>query len=135
MPDYLNIRGLKQPFDSGAVALNTSTYTRVGTINVLARESLLSIRLVVAGQPLTALRLTSTPVRGGEHQPMREDWELPWACLERGVLACVMTAAASHPGVAPAGAIIDFRLDCDGIAEWGIEAKGDGGTLQMTGEG
>lgn len=133
MPDYLNTRGLKDTFDSGPVLLNNTTFTRVGTINV-HEDSLQSIRLVVAGQTLTALRLTQTPVRGGDHQVVRTHFGHP--CPEIGLLSIVMNAAEGiDPSVAPAGALVDLRLNCDGVAEWGVEAKSDGGTLQMMGEG
>lgn len=44
-------------------------------------------------------------------------------------------AHSGHPHLTPVGAIIDMRFNCGGVAEWGIEAKSDGGTLQLLGEG
>jgi hypothetical protein len=123
--------GLVTSFASGAVTLNTTTYTQVGFVTVANLNGRVGLRLTVAGQALTSLKITRSLVPGGHEAGTQKDLavdaDLDTATEE--IQNCLPATAYT----AAAGTVIEIVCNTDGVAEIGVYAKSNAGTLALSG--
>lgn len=107
-------------FGSGEyVALNTSTWTKIGEITCMGAGRLLSvIGQVGAGGPLTALKVTKSVVKGGLEVDYIEDSD-----FVASLMVPVVSAGSLHTTVA--NGVFWFTLNAESTHTFSIYAKGN----------
>jgi hypothetical protein len=128
--DIQTVGGVRR-YDSGEVTLNTSTWTRVGSITVSAIDARCIIQISVAGSALTALKVTRGALPGAHDDGIAVDLAVD-ADLNSATDE-VLNVLPLNAYTAAAGTEVQIAVNCEGAVEIGVYAKSDGGTARMRG--